>query len=69
VLAYCKEVFRVEQHLSIEDALAWETAKWHELEWVSKRAWKTGAKQFKEEKSFRPGLEAYQWKEPAAKAD
>ena len=63
VLAYCKEVYRVEQTMSVEDAVAWETAKWQELDWFGKKTWKKGVKQFKEDKSFRPGLETYQWKE------
>ena len=63
VLAYCKELFRVDQQLGIEDAVAWETAKWQELDWIGKKTWQKGVKQFKEEKSFRPGLETYRWKE------
>lgn len=62
-LAFCKEVYRVEQNLSVEDAVAWETAKWQELDWMAKKTWKKGVKQFKEDKSYRPGLEAYKWKE------
>ena len=63
VLAYAKEVFRVDQNLSLEDALAWETAKWTELDAAAKKTWHKGVKQFKEERTFRPGLETYQWKE------
>ncbi len=62
VLAYCKEMYRVEQTMSVDDAVAWETAKWQELDWIGQKTWKKGVKQFKEEKSFRPGLETYQWK-------
>ena len=62
VLAYCKEVFRVDQNLSLEDAIAWETAKWTELDAIGKKTWHKGVKQFKEERTFRPGLETYEWK-------
>ena len=62
VLAYCKEVFRVDQNLTLEDALIFETAKWTELDAVGKKTWHKGVKQFKEERSFRPGLENYNWK-------
>ena len=63
VLAYCKEVFRVDQNLSLEDALAFETAKWTELDAIGKKSWHKGVKQFKQERSFRPGLQTYKWKE------
>ena len=63
VLAYCKEVFRVDQNLSLEDALAFETAKWTELDAIGKKSWHKGVKQFKQDRSFRPGLETYRWKE------
>jgi len=63
VLASCKEVLRIDQNLSLEDAILWETAKWTELDAVAKKTWHKGVKQFKEEKSFRPGLETYKWKE------
>ena len=63
VLACAKEVLRIDPGLSLEDALAWETAKWTELDAVEKKTWHKGVKQFKEQKSFRPGLETYQWKE------
>lgn len=63
VLACCKEVFRVDQNLSLEDALAWETAKWTELDAVGKKTWHQGVKQFKEERTYRPGLENYKWKD------
>ncbi|MGA2443110.1 MAG: p-hydroxycinnamoyl CoA hydratase/lyase [Xanthobacteraceae bacterium] len=63
VLACAKEVLRVDQNLSLEDALLWETAKWTELDAAAKKTWHKGVKQFKEEKSFRPGLETYRWKE------
>ena len=62
VLAACKEVFRVDQTLTIEDALLWETAKFEELSLTAKNTWHKGVKQFKEEKSFRPGLGTYDWK-------
>lgn len=63
VLAFCKEVFRVDQNLTLEDALAWETAKWTELDAIAKKTWHKGVKQFKQERTFRPGLETYEWKE------
>ncbi len=61
-LAYCKEVFRTEQHLPLDEAVAWENAKWQELDWMEKKLWKQGLHQFKDEKSFRPGLETADWK-------
>jgi trans-feruloyl-CoA hydratase/vanillin synthase len=63
VLAYCKEVFRVDQNLTLEEALSFETAKWTELDAAAKKTWHKGVKQFKEERTFRPGLQTYQWKE------
>jgi len=63
VLAACKEVFRVDQNLSLEDALLWETAKFEELSATANKTWMKGVEQFKEERSFRPGLETYKWKE------
>ena len=63
VLAYCKEVFRVDQNLSLEDALAFETEKWTELDAAAKKTWHKGVKQFKEERTLRPGLKTYRWKE------
>jgi trans-feruloyl-CoA hydratase/vanillin synthase len=63
VLACAKEVLRVDPGLTLEDALAWETAKWNELDALGKKTWHKGVKQFKEQKSYRPGLEAYKWKE------
>jgi feruloyl-CoA hydratase/lyase len=63
VLAAAKEVLRVDPNLSIEDALAWETSKWNELDAQARKTWHKGVKQFKEDKSYRPGLEAYKWKE------
>ncbi len=63
VLACAKEVLRVDPGLTLEDALAWETAKWTELDAVEKKTWHKGVKQFKDEKSYRPGLESYRWKE------
>lgn len=63
VLAYAKEVFRVDQNLSLDDALVWETAKWTELDAAAKKTWHKGVKQFKEERTYRPGLETYKWKE------
>ena len=45
------------------DALAFETAKWTELDAVGKKTWHKGVKQFKEERTLRPGLQTYQWKE------
>jgi trans-feruloyl-CoA hydratase/vanillin synthase len=63
VLATAKEVLRVDPNLTLEDALAWETAKWNELDASEKKTWHKGVKQFKQEKTFRPGLEAYKWKE------
>jgi len=62
VLAYCKEVFRVDQTLSLEEALAFESAKWMELDAVGKKTWHQGVEQFKQERSYRPGLETYRWK-------
>lgn len=62
VLAYCKEVFRVDQTLTLEEALAFESAKWAELDVVSKKTWHQGALQFKQDRSYRPGLESYDWK-------
>ena len=63
VLACAKEVLRVDYNLSLEDALAWETAKWTELDTAAKKTWHKGVKQFKEERTYRPGLETYKWKE------
>lgn len=63
VLACAKEVFRVDQNLSLEDAILWETAKWTELDATAKKTWQKGVRQFKEERSYRPGLETYKWKE------
>jgi trans-feruloyl-CoA hydratase/vanillin synthase len=62
VLACAKEVLRVDANLTLEDALVWETAKWNELDAQEKKTWHKGVKQFKEEKTYRPGLETYQWK-------
>ncbi len=62
VLAYCKEVFRVDQNLTLEEALSFETAKWNELDAAAKKTWHKGVKQFKEERTLRPGLQTYQWK-------
>ena len=63
VLAYCKEVFRVDQNLTLDDALAFETEKWTELDAIAKKTWHKGVQQFKEQRTFRPGLETYRWKE------
>lgn len=61
-LAAAKQVLRVDPNLTLEDALAYETSKWNELDAAEKKTWHKGVKQFKEEKSYRPGLESYQWK-------
>lgn len=63
VLAFAKQVFRVDRNLTLEEALAWETAKFNELDAVARKTWKKGVEQFKQEKSYRPGLENYRWKE------
>ena len=63
VLAAAKEVLRVDPELSLEAALAFETAKWTELDATAKKTWHKGVKQFKEEKSFRPGFDTYKWKD------
>lgn len=63
VLASAKEVLRVDRDLSLDDAVIWETAKWTELDANAKKTWHKGVKQFKQEKSFRPGLETYEWKD------
>jgi len=63
VLAFCKEVFRIDQGLRLEEALAWETAKWSELDAVAKKTWRKGVEQFKQERSYRPGLETYRWQD------
>jgi trans-feruloyl-CoA hydratase/vanillin synthase len=62
VLAACKEVFRVDQDLTLEHALLWETAKFEELSLTAQNTWHKGVKQFKVDKTFRPGLETYDWK-------
>ncbi|MSP97180.1 MAG: p-hydroxycinnamoyl CoA hydratase/lyase [Betaproteobacteria bacterium] len=62
VLAAAKEVFRVDQDLTLEHALLWETAKFEELSLTAKNTWHKGVRQFKQERSFRPGLETYDWK-------
>lgn len=62
VLAYCKEVFRVDQTLTLEEALAYESAKWVELDAVANKTWHQGVRQFKQDRSYRPGLESYDWK-------
>lgn len=65
VLAYIKEVFREDQGLNLDEALALELKKWHELEEATGSAWQQGARQFKVQRSYRPGLEGYRWKEGA----
>lgn len=63
VLAASKEVFRVDQDLTLEHALLWETAKWEELSVTANNTWHKGVEQFKNKRSFRPGLDTYDWKE------
>lgn len=63
VLAYCKETLRVDYDLNLEDALRWESSKWKELDAVAKKTWLKGVHQFKVERTYRPGLETYNWKE------
>ena len=61
VLAACKEAFRVGLSMGLEDAVAWERAMWWELDALGGKTWKKGVKQFREDKSYRPGLGAYKW--------
>ena len=62
VLATCKEAFRVGLSMGLEDAVAWERAMWWELDALGGKTWKEGVKQFRNEKSYRPGLGTYKWK-------
>ena len=61
VLAAAKEVFRVDQDLTLEHALLWETAKWEELSVTANNTWHKGVDQFKNQRSYRPGLGTYDW--------
>lgn len=61
VLAACKETFRIGMNLDVEDAVIWERAMWSDLDAAGAKTWMKGVKQF-EEKSYRPGLESYDWK-------
>ena len=61
VLSACKEALRIGRNLDIEDAVAWERAMWSDLDAAGSKTWMKGVKQFKE-KSYRPGLETYDWK-------
>lgn len=63
VLAFAKQVFHMDRNLTLEEALAWETAKFNELDSVARKTWKKGVEQFKQEKTYRPGLESYRWEE------
>lgn len=61
VLAFCKEVFRVDAELNFENALLYESAKWAELDGAANKTWHKGVQQFKEDKSYRPGIGSYDW--------
>jgi hypothetical protein len=44
--------------VELEVAVVWERAMWWQMDVLEGKTWKEGAKQFRNEKSYRPGLGA-----------